>query len=433
MSDHFPVTVVSARRLAFEPDVEADHRGKIPGGILQTYVTPPPSGYTVSPGRTVILAPFKWYIPDSATYEWSVDGAPQGSTTEYLSFAYNAFGAGNHTVTVTAKINGSPVASATTTVSCVAGAAQRQPGSGSNPVSEKLFSVVAPGQFGDGSGRLGSWNGFGGFGGYAVFKFDHSVPKNGLDAKEIKVGGNTGPWTEPGAIWLSMDENRDGEPNDTWYEAQGSHTFADDTVRRYAVTFRDDYTWTDNLGGGGTYPTLQGYSGTGPELTFTGTRLDKRLVGMSGVWGYADVYDDQKVSISNAIQVDGTPADLPFVDFVKIVTAVHHGYDDLGEISTEAGTPMDVNIGDPEMLMLGKYLGENEYNYVFVNESGYGLAIVFETSEISLPSKEGGTPTTRYTITPSASVYIDFRGGNVALEFRDNDRHTAYFVDGPAE
>ena len=40
-------------------------------------------------------------------------------------------------------------------------------------------------------------------------------------------------------------------------------------------------------------------------------------------------------SISNAVYPDGTPADLLFIDFVKVQTAVNFNSGILGEVSTE--------------------------------------------------------------------------------------------------
>jgi hypothetical protein len=432
----FTIEVISDRRLTFDPEIEAGHIaekiiGVKPNGLHEfTHDSPPPSGYTVSPGRTVVLAPFKWHIPDDAVYEWTVNGAAQASATEYLAFAYSSFGPGDHTVTVTAKINGSAVATASTTVSCVSGAPQRPVEETSKATAEKLFTVLAPGQFGSEGGRLGRYHGAGGFGGYGVFRFDHSIPRNGVNGKEFKVGGNTGVWTEPGAIWVSMDENNNGEPDDTWYECKGSHTFVSSTIRRYAVTFRDDYTWIDNLGGGGFYPQIQAFRPWDhPEVTLTGTRLDKGLVGMAGVWGYADVYDDERVSISNAVQVDGTDANLPFIDFVKFVTAIHHADGMFGERSPEAGTPTDVSMNDPEMLMSGKSNGGATFSYTFNNDSGYDLIINFEGVDFSLPRK-GTTTTTVTKQTTSANIYLDFRGGNVDFTIFGS---TATYVNGPEE
>jgi hypothetical protein len=426
-AEGFTINVVSGMRLAFEPEIVAEQGGQLPGSSAIT-IKPPPGAYNVGPGGAVVLAPVKWYIPDSAVYEWKVDGVIQASTTEHLSFAYSSFGMGNHTVTVTAKLGGAPVASASTTVTCAAGASQRAASAGSSVTAAKLYSVVAPGQFGSTSGRLGRYHGAGGFGGYSVFKFDHSVLKNGTDGKEIKLGGNAGPWQEPGIIWVSRDENNNGEPDDTWYEFKGSHTLDPKTRRRYAVTFRSDRTWTDNLGNGGTCVRLQGWpkgSDTSP-LTLVGTCLDDSTLGTIGLWGYADVWHDGRLSLSDVIQADGTSFDLPFIDFIKVVTAVHYADDLFGERSTEAETPTDLSMNNPEMLVYGNGPnGSGEYSYTFTNNSGYGLMVSFDGAEFTVAAS-GGMITKSST---KPSVYIDFYGGNVEMT-KSNGAVT--FTDGPS-
>ena len=39
--------------------------------------------------------------------------------------------------------------------------------------------------------------------------------------------------------------------------------------------------------------------------------------------------------ISNAVNLDGSPADLQYIDFVKVQSAINHVAGGLGEISTE--------------------------------------------------------------------------------------------------
>jgi hypothetical protein len=71
-----------------------------------------------------------------------------------------------------------------------------------------------------------------------VLAFDHSVERRGVNGEELLIGGNGfGTWNEPGVIWVMQDENRNGEPDDTWYELIGSH--AAESVRRYAVRYRN--------------------------------------------------------------------------------------------------------------------------------------------------------------------------------------------------
>jgi hypothetical protein len=165
-------------------------------------------------------------------------------------------------------------------------------------------------------------------------------------------------------------------------------------------------------GNGGTYPSLQAYSGTGPELTLTGTCLDKSVVSTGGdIWGYADVFDNGRVSLSNAIQADGTSVDLPFIDFLKIVTAVHYADPILGERSTEAGTPTDRLMPNPEMLISGSGPSGGLYSYTFTNNSGYVLTVSFDGDEFTVAV--GGTVIKTST---KSSVYIDFYGGNAKME-----------------
>jgi hypothetical protein len=386
-------------------------------GMTSGYEPSPYQYYTVPNGRTLVLAPVLWLIPDNAVYEWKVDDVVQnGYDTEYFPYTGTA-SSGTHMVTVTAKVADVPIASASTTVVCAGGAAKREKTAQSGGLAEKLYSVVAPGQFGSSSGRLGDLHGFGGFGGYAVFKFDHSVEKAGLNKEELLIGGNAfGNWNEPGAIWVSQDENNNGEPDDTWYELKGSHTLVPETLRRNAVTFIKGapVMWVDNLGSTGTCVFAQAWPSEAPagltEFTLTGTCLNISATYDSSIAGYADVFDNGRVSLSNAIQADGTSVDLPFIDFVKIVTAFNYGDSTFGERSTEANTPMDRNMPDPSKLITGKDLENGTYEYSFTNNSGYPLTVEFDGAEFSL---DVGATAVKTSANPTE--YIDYYGGNVKL------------------
>ena len=76
----------------------------------------------------------------------------------------------------------------------------------------------------------------GGFGGYIVAGFDHSVDNNyGYD---LAIEGNSfGGSSEPGIVWVMQDENGDGQPNDTWYELAGSESGKAETKQNYSVTY----------------------------------------------------------------------------------------------------------------------------------------------------------------------------------------------------
>jgi hypothetical protein len=373
--------------------------------------------YTVPNGRTLVLAPVLWLIPDNAVYEWDVDDVVQnGYDTEYFPYTGTA-SSGTHTITVTAKVEGVPIASANTTVVSAGGANKREKTPTSGAGAKKLYSVVAPGQFGSSSGRLGDLHGFGGFGGYAVFEFDHSVEKKGADGEEILIGGNAfGNWNEPGAIWVSQDENNNGEPDDTWYELKGSHTLAPETLRRNAVTFikRNPVVWTDNMGSVGTCVELQAWPSEAPagltEFTLVGTCLNISATYDSTLAGYADVVDNGRVSLSNAIQADGTSVDLPFIDFLKIVTAFNYGDPTFGERSTEAKTPTDRFMPDPNKLITGKDLENGTYEYSFTNNSGYALTVEFNGTEFVLNDGD-----TAVKVSGNFQEQIDYYGGNAYL------------------
>jgi hypothetical protein len=412
LSDNdFTVTVVERResRLFFYYDSPIE------------YGPSPHPYYTVPQGRTVVLAPVLYLIPDNAVFEWKVDDAVQnGYDTEYFPYT-GTESSGTHTVTVTAKIDGVPIASADTTVHCTGGAIQRP----SVPQSRAKATphgggVTAPVQDLNIPGDL---HGAGGFGGTVVFKFDHSIPKRGVDAEELIIGGNAfSGWEEPGVIWVSQDDNNNGEPDDTWYELKGSHTLLPETIRRYAVTFREDHTWLDNFGGGGTYPQIQKWreSAGRTEKTLVGTCL---YFPIPPLWGYADVCDNQRVSLSNAIQPDNSPIDLPFIDFVKSVTARNFADTTFGERSTETRTPEDRFMPNPDKIITGKDLGGGIYEYTFTNNTGYALTIGFNNTEFSLAA--GGVTVVKTSTNTSEQIH--FFGGNVIL---NKSEGKALFTNG---
>ena len=57
----------------------------------------------------------------------------------------------------------------------------------------------------------------GGFGGYIVVGFDHSIDNTG--SYDFGVEGNSFKGSsEPGIVWVMQDENGNGKPDDTWFE-----------------------------------------------------------------------------------------------------------------------------------------------------------------------------------------------------------------------
>ncbi len=84
----------------------------------------------------------------------------------------------------------------------------------------------------------------GGYGGYVVFGFDHTIPN--LNGRDFKILGNaffgndaSDPRSgscEPGIIMVAYDRNKNGKPdNDEWYEIAGSEYFKNTTVKITAL------------------------------------------------------------------------------------------------------------------------------------------------------------------------------------------------------
>lgn len=223
---------------------------------------------------------------------------------------------------------------------------------------------------------LGSW------GGYIVVGFDHSVAAG--TGNELAVTGNQiDTSSEPGIIWVMQDTNGNGLPDDEWFELKGSESGKPETRQRHAVRYTRPTAphsathWESIDGERGTVDYLASFHNQeyyyplwveSSAMTLYGTRLASRVqldtdkpmeywVASPYGWGYADNYGCDRVeewtpsddptltpvsrsrttyhSLSNAVTADGSPADLQWIDFVKIQTAVLDKCGHLGEISTE--------------------------------------------------------------------------------------------------
>lgn len=213
----------------------------------------------------------------------------------------------------------------------------------------------------------------GAFGGYIIAGFDHSVANNGIF--EIGIFGNAflsqnGGSNEPGIVYVMKDENGNGIPDDRWYELKGSDTYSPGTIPDYQVTYfkpsddRQPVKWVDNLGNEGEVSYLGAFHNQSSyypvwikqdSYTLSGTCLKAKTIQNpdTGIWenppfewGYADNIGEDNIeyenikncncfSISNAIDYEGNPVVLDFIDFVKIQTGVSATAGWLGEVSTE--------------------------------------------------------------------------------------------------
>lgn len=329
-------------------------------------------------GKSLVLAPVISNMSPTS-FQWAVDGAIQSSTAEYFAFTPSSQATYLLTVTaggLTAKID----------VECVAPEGTYFRASGNTEKAVKVFEFTpAPGQFIDyqqGStaeqARQDIQNaldfpvsidyiaGLGAYGGYFITGFDHSVNNVGGKA-DLRIGGNAFPnWSEPGVVWVMQDENGNGLPDDTWYELKGSETGKSETRQRYAITYFKpgapgaDVLWIDNFGGTGSVDYNQYHSQPyyfplfidADSYTLTGTCLKSTMAigaletSAGYAWGYVDNYGDGSKTdfwLEDAIKADGSPANLKYIDFVKVQTGMTGKGAAVGEISTEAGVPIDLN------------------------------------------------------------------------------------------
>ena len=213
-----------------------------------------------------------------------------------------------------------------------------------------------------------NWISLGGFGGYVVVGFDHSI--SNTRSYDFGVIGNAFDGSsEPGIVWVMQDENGNGFPDDTWYELAGSEHGKFETYRDYAVTYYRPtgigmpVQWTDNYGNSGEVDYLAQFHDQdyyyplwiGAEsYTLTGTRLEARNYDQSGNgtywvnphydWGYVDNFSPSDFNssdkanffrISNAVDFEGNPVKMNHIDFVKVQCGVNTKSGWLGELSTE--------------------------------------------------------------------------------------------------
>ena len=378
-----------------------------------------------SSGRPLHLRIMEVVNAKSPTYSWRVDGQPQEGKNG-LAFVFTPTEKGKDykvvfTVTDTYQKNGSTLERSEEyefTVKCHGEESTlRRPATGNRLWNKVHEYTAAPGQFinepKSGYDNVTSpqaacayaekrlkeklYVSLGGFGGYIIVGFDHSIENNGAgksynfsitgnqgghgqqaDGYDFSITGNQFKGSsEPGIVWVSQDINKDGVPNDPWYELRGSETGKDgETIQDYAVTYfrpsgpKMAVQWKDNQGNTGMidYDIVEEYHWQDyyyplwineGSYTLYGTRLQHRTTqdpqtgfwyNAEFEWGYADNLGTDRLTggenpnadpmktyfkISNAMNPDLSPANLLFIDFVKVQTGVNVKAGWLGEISTE--------------------------------------------------------------------------------------------------
>lgn len=225
----------------------------------------------------------------------------------------------------------------------------------------------------------------GGFGGYIVVGFDHSLLSSHGDY-DFAIAGNAyfnslgdGGSNEPGIVYVMQDSNGNGLPDDVWYELKGSEHNFKETIHDYSVTYYRPETagaeidWQDNLGNSGCIDYLPEFHNQDSyypawikedSYTLSGTCLKPRNEKdpSTGLWnnpaygyGYADNMGSDNTGfagfpqcnrfrISDAVSKNGNPTDLEYIDFVKVQTGTNTKSGWLGELSTEVFGVFDLNL-----------------------------------------------------------------------------------------
>ena len=214
----------------------------------------------------------------------------------------------------------------------------------------------------------------GGYGGYVVFGFDHTI-LNQKDKRDFKVLGNGfAGSSEPGIVMVAYDKNKNGKPDDDeWYEIAGSEYTNPTTIKNYTITYHkptvedsnatpEYIKWEDNQGKSGFkakntfhkqpyYPIWFGQN----QLKFSGTLLESNYTEKNGIWtgkqlayGYVDNApnnsEDSNIDIDWAVDKNGNPVKLMGIDFIKVYTAINQEAGWLGEISTEVAGAYDLHL-----------------------------------------------------------------------------------------
>jgi hypothetical protein len=350
--------------------------------------------YSSPVGRPLVLAPVLWNISNDAVFVWKLDGQIQSSFAgEY--FAFTPREQRTYTVSCSVRKGGKELTATTRVVVTVPESAVKRPKTEDSKRSTAYcFDFTpAPGFF---VGRYpvidfseyateesvrqrcqdkldgkpvevgpyyDHWS-LANIGGYLITGFDHSVEKK-PEGGELRIIGNSAMYyPEPGVVWVMQDSNGNGRPDDMWYELKGSRYGDTSGKRRYAITFfrprlndTSSIPWKDNEGNSGLQSGRYPYSVKGPSITFVLSRINS-----SYGFGYVDT-STFEFSIADAVQADGTPVDLAFIDFVKVQCAVHN------DSGTEMAAPEDTSM-PPETTINGAALGGGIYRFVFVNNSG---------------------------------------------------------------
>ncbi|WP_374172696.1 cell surface protein [Flavobacterium tructae] len=357
-----------------------------------------------------------------ATYSWTITKAPSESyalsTTTAKELLFAAAEAGVYELAVTVNNKGS------VQTQKVVVTVTKETKEYKSYISKVFEFKPAPGQFvndlpiandGDTPERIlsrantylakknGDLVSLGAFGGYVVFGFDHTIV-NVKGKRDFRILGNAfwaeanpnpnstmrGGSSEAGVIMVAYDTNKNGLPDDQWYEIEGGGHKMPKTIQNYEITYyRPDPNkipvsggttgtvgfvdmeyifWKDNQGKSGYLVQNNAYNHSldywpkwlkdQPSITYKGTRLPDNAVDESGtgsyfvqyafLYGYADNApnndDDSGIDINWAVDEKGNKVILPGIDFVKVYNGLNQQAGWLGETSTEIMGATDLHL-----------------------------------------------------------------------------------------
>ncbi|MEE0923847.1 MAG: hypothetical protein UIB40_05915, partial [Paludibacteraceae bacterium] len=191
-----------------------------------------------------------------------------------------------------------------------------------------------------------------------VFGFDHPICNK--DGKYIQIRGNAFRMSgnseyggsEPGIVMVSVDENTNGLPDDTWYELKGSMYSHPSTIHHHTYTYtRAQDTIRNPFHTQPYYPQwIEEDSITfhGALLAPITTQINGQYVQRLLEWGYADNQPNTDIEatsfdLSWAVDTNGQSVQLTQIDFVRVYTAVQETYTQTGELSTEITGAVDLH------------------------------------------------------------------------------------------
>lgn len=356
----------------------------------------------IAEGRAIAVKAYLFQtLPAESQFSWEIDGTTVEDGSSKPEFIFSSSSQGRHTLRLTLTTPDTLAVQDFIVNVCPPAGTFRRSSTGQAMVDKIYEYKPAPGHQVNGYIIVGDsypegctheqacdsvlahfsrrWSiSLGSQGGYVIAGFDHSVRNSGGDY-DLCIKGNPFSYqSEPGIIWVSQDDNGDGLPNDQWFELAGSEYGTQNHATDYVITYyrpparRSATAWRDSFGATGYVPYMSYWNPhdfywqdwlEGDTLTFFGSFLADHSTYINGYsdippydWGYVDNLGSDFIDgpagkmnyfrLSTARTFDGKPANLDYIDFIKIQTAQIGSTPNLGDISTEVYYISDYHMED---------------------------------------------------------------------------------------